>query len=244
MTRMILKAALAVTFVLAFLLLGDAQDASATAGQDRLLQLINEKRAAYGVAPLRMSPLLNASAQAKSEDMASNGYFAHISPSGVTPEMLKQRYGYPPNAPGWGENILWSEATADDAFWSWWSSAPHRENMLSATYTEVGIGGPVSGNYYWGVWTLHFGNANTAAPAPNLLPPPPPVNGAYVADGPLRLRSAPSTSATIYTSMPTGTAVDIVSGPVYGSGVAWYEVSSAYGWGYAAADYIYIVSIL
>lgn len=54
----------------------------------------------------------------------------------------------------------------------------------------------------------------------------------------LRLRSSPSTSASIRATMPTGTSCTVVSGPQSGGGYTWYQVQSSYGTGWAASEYL------
>ncbi len=70
-------------------------------------------------------------------------------------------------------------------------------------------------------------------------PPTPIVPGDVVeTTTSLRLRNAPSTSALIITTMATGTLGTVLSGPVSGSGLLWYQIQTTAGVGYAAADYL------
>lgn len=220
------------------------------------LALVNGHRASNGLPPLRLSPILTASAWAKSQDMVANGYFSHWSPSGVGPEDLKVAHGYPPNSPGWGENILWGAWTAAEAFGAWSASADHNANMLSSVYTEIGVGGPASGGSSWGVWTLHFGNAAPAPDTPAAAPPPPaaPDDGGWVPapsdagfavgtavsvwDGPVNLRDAPGLGGGVLAMLPIGTWGTIVGGPQWADGYAWYQLDTASGWGWVAGAFL------
>ena len=98
-------------------------------------------RRAGGAGELATSEEASIVALQRATDMAANDYFAHVSPSGVTPADLLQRLGTPYR---WmGENIARSTypqdvlaATVHDA---WLASPGHRENMLNAVYGRVGI---------------------------------------------------------------------------------------------------------
>ena len=59
-----------------------------------LTMLTNEKRAENNVAPLVQNDLLIKAAQLKAEDMATRGYFAHVSPDGKTPWYWHDAVGY------------------------------------------------------------------------------------------------------------------------------------------------------
>src|SRR3989344_2382272 len=59
-----------------------------------LVDLTNEARAESSVGALAINPVLVQAAEAKAHDMATKGYFAHISPEGVTPWYWLQQEGY------------------------------------------------------------------------------------------------------------------------------------------------------
>ncbi len=56
-----------------------------------------------------------------------------------------------------------------------------------------------------------------------------PGDEVVVAEGPLNLRSAAGTSSSSIGSLPVGTQLTIVSGPVAASGYNWYQVKSSAG---------------
>ena len=103
----------------------------------------NRRRVASGLPPLRANASLVGIARIRSHDMADHHYFAHTSPvTGDTAFSLMDKYGIPY---GWaGENLAENnypsdqcEGVAADALWN---SPPHRENILGAHYTDVGVG--------------------------------------------------------------------------------------------------------
>ena len=107
--------------------------------------LLNSDRTAYGLAPLTLDPELCRIARIKSEDMRDNQYFAHTSPTyGDVRDMLSH-FGYAYQAAG--ENIA-NHATVEKAQAALISSPGHRRNILSTTYTKVGIGVALDQNGY------------------------------------------------------------------------------------------------
>ncbi len=99
--------------------------------------LLNQDRAANGLAPLTLDPALCSIARAKSEDMRNNHYFSHTSPTyGSASQMLKT-FGYSFQAVG--ENIA-HHATIEKSQAAFMSSTGHRKNILSGSWTKVGIG--------------------------------------------------------------------------------------------------------
>lgn len=54
----------------------------------------------------------------------------------------------------------------------------------------------------------------------------------------LRLRTGAGTSYGTIAVLPTNTQVTIISGPIFANTYGWYRVSSAYGTGWVAGDYL------
>lgn len=111
--------------------------ASLSAQEQSAGNLLNSDRARYNLSPLTIDPELCRIARIKSEDMRDNQYFAHTSPTyGDIRSMLKQ-FGYKYTAAG--ENIA-HHATIEKAQAAFLSSPGHRKNIMSRTYTKVGLG--------------------------------------------------------------------------------------------------------
>jgi uncharacterized protein YkwD len=111
--------------------------------EQALFDATNRRRVANGLPPLQANLAVVGVARIRSHDMADHNYFAHTSPiTGDTAFSLMDAWGI---AYGWaGENLAVNNypdgqfvTAADEALWN---SAPHRENMLSANYTQMGIG--------------------------------------------------------------------------------------------------------
>ncbi len=125
----------------------------------------NTMRAQHGVGQLTESTLLNQSAQKKLEDMFDQQYFAHDNPQGVKPADVVSSVGYEYIMTG--ENLaLGNFADDQDLIQAWMDSPGHRENMLKAGYTEIGIAvgqGIYEGRKTW-MAVQHFGKPRSACP--------------------------------------------------------------------------------
>lgn len=105
---------------------------------------INAVRRSHGLRPLRHSSRLAAAADFHSRDMGRRGYFEHDSANGTAFWRRIERF-YPSRGfRSWtvGENLLWGTDRYGAAFAvrEWMNSPPHRENILSRDWREVGIG--------------------------------------------------------------------------------------------------------
>jgi uncharacterized protein YkwD len=113
--------------------------------QRRLLCLMNRARSRYGLRPLRTNRCLHRVAARHAHDMVHRRYFAHTTPNGWDPGRRARASGYVPRAAAWlvGENIAWGVAGAAHPSWvvrAWMHSPPHRHNILSRRFRDVGIG--------------------------------------------------------------------------------------------------------
>ncbi len=102
-----------------------------------LVDLANNDRKADSVGTLTINPKLVAAAQAKADDMAKNGYFAHTSPDGKTSWSWFQQAGYAFSYAG--ENLAVNFADSEDVEQAWMDSPTHRANILNGKFTEIGI---------------------------------------------------------------------------------------------------------
>lgn len=59
----------------------------------------------------------------------------------------------------------------------------------------------------------------------------------------LWLRTAPSLSGSVITTMPTGTLCTIESGPSPSGGYTWYQVVTPYGVGWAAGEFLELITL-
>jgi uncharacterized protein YkwD len=107
------------------------------------LCLLNDERARRGLAPLRYEARLELASQRHSDDMVRRRFFEHDTPEGVDPQARILATGYPANNAYTGENLAWGERVESspvEIVDSWMHSPGHRENILRAAFTEIGVG--------------------------------------------------------------------------------------------------------
>lgn len=105
-------------------------------------------------APLTWNALLFDAAAGHSTDMASRGFFSHISPEGQTMQDRANAAGY-----DWSvlaENIAAGQSSVASVLSSWMASPGHCANIMGAAYREVALSCVRSeaGTRYW---TLSLG---------------------------------------------------------------------------------------
>jgi uncharacterized protein YkwD len=103
--------------------------------------LVNQDRAANGVAPLAWSASLARVAQYRAQDMLNRNYFSHYDPSTgqLAFVQLMRLWGIPYTTAG--ENIAWSTNPSMAAINVMFMNSPeHRANILNGAYHRAGIG--------------------------------------------------------------------------------------------------------
>ena len=119
------------------------QIAAVSSDESRILELVNRERHKAGLAELRLSARLAVAARGHSYDMALRHYFSHDSADGMSAERRVSGSGI--DYSEMGENIYVEDfpddrRMAERAIQGWLSSPGHRRNMLSAQFTETGVG--------------------------------------------------------------------------------------------------------
>ncbi len=142
-----------------------ASDYCPEAEELAFLTLINNYRKANGLGSLKLSRTLGAAADHHSRDMASKNYFSHTLANGRSWSTNIKDHGY--TASGTiAENIAAGQRSASATFDQWRNSSPHRKNMLSSSYTAIGIGrASKSTSTYRYYWTTTFGGKFDASPS-------------------------------------------------------------------------------
>jgi uncharacterized protein YkwD len=119
------------------------RNAKLSALEAGVLTDINSFRQQHGLMPLRISRSLSAAARQHSVEMAARGYFSHSSANGTSFDKRIARYYPVGHSRFWsvGENLLWSSPGIDasGALQMWENSPPHRENLLTTRWREIGI---------------------------------------------------------------------------------------------------------
>jgi uncharacterized protein YkwD len=126
------------------------------AEEQLFLGLLNQYRKANGRQALAFEPLLFKSARWMAQDMAAKNSVSHIDSQGRDIFNRIKAFGYPGR---WvGENIAGGFEHAADNLKIWQSDDIHKNNLLGANYTKVGVGrfySPKSFNQ-WN-WVLDLG---------------------------------------------------------------------------------------
>lgn len=119
----------------------------------RIRCIINVRRVRAGLRPLRYDRCLDRSAERHGRDMVARHYFAHVSRDGRDLSQRARAAGYFARAGSWtlGENLAWGggRAAARGAVRGWLRSPPHRRNIFSPRFRDIGVavvrGAPVRG---------------------------------------------------------------------------------------------------
>ena len=126
------------------------EDQATQSFEQQVIYLTNQKRIANGLPALKEDWQLSRCARYKSQDMHDKHYFSHTSPTYGSPfDMMKSFNIYYRSA---GENIAMGQKTPQQVVDAWWNSPGHRQNMLNASFTYIGVGYVAEGNY----WTQMF----------------------------------------------------------------------------------------
>lgn len=97
----------------------------------------NTVRHDHGLGDLSANAKLSQAAADKAHDMLAHDYWAHVSPTGVTPWHWFDAVGYDYSAAG--ENLAKNFSTSAGVMSAWMASPEHRANILDSRYTDVGI---------------------------------------------------------------------------------------------------------
>ncbi|MBH9965190.1 SafA/ExsA family spore coat assembly protein [Rossellomorea oryzaecorticis] len=129
------------------------EDQTAQSYTYEVVKLVNAERAKAGLQPLKENWELSRVARYKSQDMIDKNYFSHTSPTYGSPFQMMKDFGISYQAAG--ENIAAGQRTPSEVVQAWMNSEGHRKNILSPSYTEIGVG-YVKGGSYGHYWTQMF----------------------------------------------------------------------------------------
>lgn len=116
----------------------------------QVIDLTNAQRSKNGLPALKADSQLNGVAQKKSVDMQQNNYFSHTSPTYGSPFDMMRDFGVTYKSAG--ENIAQGQRTPQEVVNAWMNSEGHRKNILSSSFTHIGVGYEKTGNH----WTQMF----------------------------------------------------------------------------------------
>jgi hypothetical protein len=143
--------------------------------EERVLELINEHRAAAGLTPLVRVAELEAAALGHSQDMAGGDFMSHAGSNGSSAGQRITAAGY--RWTRYGENVAVGYPSAESVVAAWMQSPGHRANILNAAFRHMGAAVVFRADGRYGYyWTLDLasGAPRTVTPPPsNPLPPTP-----------------------------------------------------------------------
>ena len=107
---------------------------------------VNAERAKQGLSALTVSTVVQQAAQTRAGELQTS--FSHTRPSGASCFTALTEAGV--SYARAGENIAYGQSTPEAVVQSWMSSSGHRANILSSSFTTIGIGCTVvNGTAYW-----------------------------------------------------------------------------------------------
>ena len=144
-----------------------------------IVELTNDERADNNLPALKRNSVLDEAAKMKAQDMAKNEYFAHYSPTGVSPWHWFAEANY--NFIHAGENLAIHFTDSSDVVDAWMESPTHRANIVNANYKEIGVG-TAEGTYqgFKTVYVVQLFGAPAATPAVAAAVAPEPAKPAPV----------------------------------------------------------------
>lgn len=106
-----------------------------------IVTLVNDEREKRGIAPLKVHPKLNESAQAKANDLYTNEYFEHINPETgkIGTYYVFDLTGYELCRVSVSENLAQGHLSAPETVEDWLESRSHRETMLNPKFELTGV---------------------------------------------------------------------------------------------------------
>lgn len=125
-------------------------DTTAASYEQQVVDLVNKIRVQNGLKELKHNWELSRVARYKSQDMRDNRYFSHTSPVYGSPFNMIKNFGISYRTAG--ENIAKGYTSPEAVVNGWMNSTGHRENILNASFTQIGVGYVADGRY----WTQMF----------------------------------------------------------------------------------------
>jgi uncharacterized protein YkwD len=118
--------------------------AQLSSGEQRMVDLVNAERLAKGLGILKVNPLLVQVAREHSREMCEKGYFDHMSPTPGQGSPMQRYIRALGRMPAWAclsENLFYSSIIDPDlGHKCLMRSAPHKRNILTPEFNEIGVG--------------------------------------------------------------------------------------------------------
>ena len=160
---------------------------------EQVAVLVNKERIAYGLQPVKISPLLSEAANIRAGELKEN--FSHTRPNGTSyfTAMSELEIQYKSAA----ENIAYGQKNPESVMNAWMNSSGHRANILNEKMEYIGVGVFYQNGVYY--WSQFFAVSNSLS------------NGAYL---PGEKEDTVSPSFTTTTQPLTTTQVTTTAKPI------------------------------
>jgi len=114
-----------------------------------VIGIVNAERVATGLAPLATNPALVVAADRHSAEQAARGQMTHTGSDGSNAGQRITAAGFTWRT--WGENVAYGQTTAAAVMQAWMNSSGHRANILTATFTQIGVSAVTAadGRIFW-----------------------------------------------------------------------------------------------
>ena len=123
---------------------GTQTSSNMNSDEKEVFNLINQQRTNNGLSALKEDNEVQRVARIKAEDMVTNNYFSHTSPTYGSPfDMLKS---FKKSYKTAGENIA-ANSSNSGAVNAWMNSSGHKANILNSSFNYTGIGVVNSSKY-------------------------------------------------------------------------------------------------
>jgi|GEM_PF-1245585 len=138
--------------------------AQAAFSSTQVISLHNQERSKVGLGALTFNSILANSAKAKGEAMLASDCWSHYCPNGKSPWDFFADAGYSYSFAG--ENLAEGFSDVEALMQAWMNSQTHRENILKADFTEIGVAilnGTYQGSANNTLVVVHFGKPRSTA---------------------------------------------------------------------------------
>ena len=131
---------------------GQSVTTAMNSDEKEVFNLINKQRTNNGLSALKEDAEVQKVARIKAQDMVSNNYFSHESPTYGTPFQMLKNFNISYKTAG--ENIA-ANSSNSSAVTAWMNSSGHKANILNSNFNYTGIG-VVSSNKYGKIYVQMF----------------------------------------------------------------------------------------
>lgn len=178
---------------------------------EQVAVLVNEERTAYGLQPVRISPILSEAANIRAGELKNK--FSHTRPNGTDCFTAMSELGIKYRAAA--ENIAYGQKNPESVMNAWMNSSGHRANILNENMEYIGVGVFYQdGVYYWSQFFAASNNLSNDAYLPG-------ENGNAVVTSPSTTTAKPitteqisNTAETVKTTLTTTSQVTTTVKPI------------------------------